>query len=611
MSPRTFLTAGCGVLVSASTISSLTAAPAQKDGDPVGIGTYRTLHSAILGEDRQLLVHVPADYDRTMLRYPVLFQLYGQQVTNYLADAVMNAERLGNFADIPPLIVVGVANTDRYRDNLPIQADGTSPGGADAFLRFFAEELIPFIDRNYRTKPYRVLVGPQAGAAFGLYALVTRPGLFNASILRIENPFPGQPAFRQYFLDKAARFVQGTPRLNAYLRLNVDSGVSPLTVDFAKQLAAIVEGSLPDGFRFELHEDGPSGDFVPLVGLAPALRSLFAGYSTPASALPDSVEAFEGYYRQVSERLGVELEPPQQSLTLAVDRLIENRRLDAALELVTYELRIHGDTLNALFRLGDINRRLGRPREARDAYQRFLAIQPNDAALIRQRLAEVEQAIEAERNTAQATPALALVSFPTDDGGRVYADLSGSGSRGVVLAHGGRFTKESWATQARALADAGFRVLAIDFRGRGQSRGGPRLAPGDEGLRFDVLAAVRYLRDNGATWVAVVGGSMGGGAAAEAAIETTSGEIDRLVLLAHAPIAHPERIAVPTLFILARDDPQANGTPRLVAIREQYEKAAGPKELVVLDGSAHAQYLFDTDQGDRLMREILRFLSAR
>ena len=63
------------------------------------------------------------------------------------------------------------------------------------------------------------------------------------------------------------------------------------------------------------------------------------------------------------------------------------------------------------------------------------------------------------------------VSFETPDGGVVYADVYGQGRRGVVLAHGGRFNKESWAKQARALAEAGFRVLAFDFRGRGQSRG--------------------------------------------------------------------------------------------------------------------------------------------
>jgi len=203
-----------------------------------------------------------------------------------------------------------------------------------------------------------------------------------------------------------------------------------------------------------------------------------------------------------------------------------------------------------------------------------------------------------------------VVSFPTEDGGRVYADVYGTGGRGLVLAHGGRFTKESWAKQAPALADAGFRVVSIDFRGRGQSRGGSQLASGDDGLRFDVLAAVRYLRANGARTVAVVGASMGGGAAAEAAVEAKPGEIDRLVLLAHVPIDHPEKIAVPTLFIVSRDDTLANGTPRLVGIRSQYEKATGPKELVVLDGSAHAQFIFDTGQGGRLMREILRFLSA-
>jgi hypothetical protein len=37
---------------------------------------------------------------------------------------------------------------------------------------------------------------------------------------------------------------------------------------------------------------------------------------------------------------------------------------------------------------------------------------------------------------------------------------------------------------------------------------------------------------------------------------------------------------------------------------------AGPKELMVPDGSAHAQFLFTSDQAERVMKEILRFLSA-
>ena len=201
------------------------------------------------------------------------------------------------------------------------------------------------------------------------------------------------------------------------------------------------------------------------------------------------------------------------------------------------------------------------------------------------------------------------VSFPTQDGGTVYADLYGKGERCVVLAHGGRFNKESWKKQARTLAAAGFRVLAIDFRGYGQSRGPGQADPLSAPLHLDVLAAVRYLRKNGAKTVDVVGGSMGGGAAGDASIASPPGEINRLVLLGAAPNGSAEKLKAPTLFIVARDDANEGG-PRLPGIRAQFEEAPEPKELIVLDGSAHAQYVFDTNQGERVMSEILRFISS-
>lgn len=215
-----------------------------------------------------------------------------------------------------------------------------------------------------------------------------------------------------------------------------------------------------------------------------------------------------------------------------------------------------------------------------------------------------------ERNRQDVSDTPELVSFPTQDGGLVYADLYGGGDRGVVLAHGGRFNKESWEKQARTLTKAGFRVLAIDFRGRGQSRGGTRTQRGDDGARFDVLAAIRYLHEAGARTISVVGASYGGGAAAEASTETKPDEIDRLVLLAHAPIEEPERMQGRKLFIVSRDDVSGDARiPRLPKIRDQYEKAPAPKELVILEGSAHAQFVFETEQGERLMQEILGFLS--
>jgi len=201
------------------------------------------------------------------------------------------------------------------------------------------------------------------------------------------------------------------------------------------------------------------------------------------------------------------------------------------------------------------------------------------------------------------------VSFTTDDGGRVCADLYGGGSKTVVLANGGRFNKESWRDQALALASAGFKVLAIDFRGFGCSKG-----PGQENFdsapfEKDVIAAVRYLKSDGAKTVSVVGGSFGGGAAGDASIKSAPGEIDRIVFLGAAPNLPADALKSRALFIVAHDDSNGSG-PRLPGIQAQYDKAPQPKQLIVLAGSAHAQFLFQTDQSARVMREILRFLSA-
>ena len=211
----------------------------------------------------------------------------------------------------------------------------------------------------------------------------------------------------------------------------------------------------------------------------------------------------------------------------------------------------------------------------------------------------------AGRAAAQTT-----VSFPTEDGGLVYADIYGEGDRAVVLVHGGQFNKESWQKQAQTLADLKFRVLALDLRGYGKSRGPGDSDPMDAPLYQDVLAAVRYLRKSGAKTVSVVGASMGGWAAGDASIASRPGEIDRLVFLGSAPGGSAGKLKCPSLFIVARDDASGDG-PRLPGIRAQYEKAPQPKELIVLDGSAHAQFLFQTDQADRVMREIIRFLSAK
>lgn len=194
------------------------------------------------------------------------------------------------------------------------------------------------------------------------------------------------------------------------------------------------------------------------------------------------------------------------------------------------------------------------------------------------------------------------ISFETADGARIAADIYGKGPDAVVLAHGAAFNKESWQSLAETLSARGHRVMAIDFRGYG----GSTLGREDKALYQDVLAAVRFLRASGATTVSVVGASMGGGASARAAVAAKPGEVDRLFLLSPVAIETPEAMKAGRLLYLAsRDEPLAP------SIQQQYERAPEPKRLVLLDGNAHAQNIFKTNQAARLTALIVEFLDKR
>jgi dienelactone hydrolase len=201
------------------------------------------------------------------------------------------------------------------------------------------------------------------------------------------------------------------------------------------------------------------------------------------------------------------------------------------------------------------------------------------------------------------------VVFRTEDGGTICGIVYGKSPHAVVLVHGGQYRKESWDSQARSLVDAGFMALAIDLRGFGCSTGPGQADPFTAPLYLDVLAAVRYLRANGAQAVSVIGASMGGWAAADAVALARAGEISRLVLLGAGAGNQPsEGIVGPKLLITSREDRSGDGL-RLPEIEKAFEKMPKPKRLLIVSGSAHAQAMFGTSVGGRVTREMIRFLS--
>ena len=143
--------------------------------------------SEIMADSFFILISVPDGYYNSEKRYPVLYVLDGD-IAFGMAASISRYLQIGN--NIPEIIVVGIgygainksAGEKRRRDYRPAQS-----GGAEDYLKFLDEELIPFIDENYRTiLGDRTINGYSLGGLFCLYALFTKPETFNKYI--IGNP---------------------------------------------------------------------------------------------------------------------------------------------------------------------------------------------------------------------------------------------------------------------------------------------------------------------------------------------------------------------------------------------------------------------------------------
>jgi predicted alpha/beta superfamily hydrolase len=148
---------------------------AQTDNAPISYGNYRRMESKALGEVRTLLIRLPADYDTSGRTYPVLYKLDGDRDISLQTFSTLNY--LVDMTDkVPDHIVVGIQNTDRNRDMTPDR-------GADNFIHFLKAELIPFIDKTYRTNGFRVLCGQSLSSLFAAYSFLKQPALFDAYLL--------------------------------------------------------------------------------------------------------------------------------------------------------------------------------------------------------------------------------------------------------------------------------------------------------------------------------------------------------------------------------------------------------------------------------------------
>jgi predicted alpha/beta superfamily hydrolase len=139
-----------------------------------------SLQSTVLEQNRKLAIYLPEGYEVGDAKFPVIYVLDGEGRDQHI---VPTARFLFLSGKMPKAIIVGVVNIDRNHDFLSDSSQNApTGGGADKFLKFFESELIPFVDKNFRTESYKVLIGHSYGGFFTMHTLLAEPDLFDAYI---------------------------------------------------------------------------------------------------------------------------------------------------------------------------------------------------------------------------------------------------------------------------------------------------------------------------------------------------------------------------------------------------------------------------------------------
>ena len=394
---------------------------AEPSEQPIAVATHESLHSKVLNEDRVVDVYVPPGYAKNNERYPVLYLLDGN---GHFLDTVGLTRFLarggGLGSQIPELIIVSIVNTDRNRDLAPVPKpnlhDGVwtkrlvsetlpTAGGADKFLRFLTEELIPKVDGQYRTAPFRVLFGHSLGGLFALYAFKYRPDVFRGFVVASPPLWWNDGEL----VDSIPTFASGLAPSERSLFFTVgdepEDMVRPsLRLDSA--LRAVPADRLR--WRFTQLSDENHGS-TPLLTLYNGLRFVFEGWPLPKKlaqanfspeALQDSsaaepgraIEQVVAHYSQFSSRYGFADRPPERLLNGIGYMLVFAGRPDAALVAFKRNADLYPRSANAQDSWADALLQNGRVSEALAIEERTitLATETKDPQLqvFQQRLAD-------------------------------------------------------------------------------------------------------------------------------------------------------------------------------------------------------------------------------
>ena len=353
-------------------------------------GTVKTLKlkSAVLGEERTILVRTPVGYEANNVRYPVLYMTDGDAHMGHTAGTIDFLTRNGRISD---LIVVGVTNTDRTRDLTPEKSSAKNPagelqfptsGGADNFLKFFQTELIPEIEKQYRVQPYRILAGHSLGGLFAIHAMISKPALFQSYIavspsLQWEN---GET------LKQAEEYLKNQKEMNVTLFASIGNEQGGISENFDRFKEVLSKTNIK-GFEWQAERmsDEDHGSVV-LRSHYFGLRKVYEGWQMPrdpaTGAISGGLKGADEHYKKLSERFGYSIPTPENLINQVGYQLLGAGKPEEAIATFKTNVERYPGSANVYDSLAEAYERGGRIDLAEPLYEkaRTLGEQNNDPA---------------------------------------------------------------------------------------------------------------------------------------------------------------------------------------------------------------------------------------
>ena len=256
-------------------------------GEPIVIGETITIDSKVLMKKASLKIRLPSSYQALKnKRYPVFLSLGSFSSTAVTIDTLSHNQEY----PMPDTILVSL--TTETIVNF-IQRGSKS----EDFINFFETDVIPYIDKHYRSQPFRILSSSERFGQVTLYSLMQKPDLFQAY-------FAISPWIKDDsgLVNEFETFLKSDKDISAFLWLS-SGGEARVAPNYHK-LISLLQQHAPENLKWKSAQFNKNTNMSQgLISLPNAIESLFADLVlTPDSPIVSKgAQSIKNYYKQLSD----------------------------------------------------------------------------------------------------------------------------------------------------------------------------------------------------------------------------------------------------------------------------------------------------------------------